>query len=560
LATLGLALLLDSPAGLAQSTASPPVLGQTPPASSGEETFPLELRRSPQFWDAAQDLTQTQLHLSDRIDRAISGTDPNAVRAAAGQILLHVRGLERFLKTQVPDPRSLCFPQFPQPARNPFSPSEQDVYCDLYGSIGDLENLLGLLNYRLGTLATVAEVRPLPLVSGEWVVTAAGIPEFQRGSLREAAPSLTRTAPVLPPVVSRPFDRPAKSALGDYQPPLDPAIAPLATAQSQLAQLNDRLGQLIARFPQGGSRNFVDPRPLSRPQVPSFSLTPEETSAEAAFLALPHTGLSRLLPASVYQENPQVVRNRLDPTARDRYPFPALVPGDAPQLPPLGATAKATPGMTDRSGTLSPGTRTLALGDQPFAAQLKLQTQPQGSGDVLELVTPDLDYGFIWDLGVVPLEQLTLDVLLNLPQDPDDDPEPAIPLTLTDLSTLTFFLTYTPPNTLGALQADRNRFLTGKQSAFGLPADLPLQAAMNLNHTYLLRSIQFQVPEALRAGRFQREGDRRYQSVLLDMPSQDLLLAVQPTQRHPDGSYTLRWRILGQFPNPEVVDLGQYVE
>lgn len=551
--------------GLAQNQVAASI-AQAPEAE--EEVFPLELRRSPLFWGEVQDLGQAQVNLSYRINQALRGTDPNLVRAAAGQTLIHLRQLERFLEAQVPRPASLCLPRpAPAPApTSPFSEGEARAYCQLYASIDDLESLLSLLNYRLGTLATVAEVRPLPLVSGEWVTTPGGIPQFVRGSLRDPAPALNAPAPTLPDPVARPFDRPAKSPLGDYFPPLDPAIAPLGSAQEVLARLDDRLsslGQSLARSGQTtgnplGAGAFIDPETARSALVAEpTTLTEADFQAQADFLALPWTGLSLLRPASFYQDKAIGVRNRLNPTRAEQYPFPALLETTTARPPQL---AYPQPFPADPVPSQPPSARLQAtralVGSDSFQPRLKLQVSDT---QTLQLVPEDLDYGFLLPLGEFPLEALSLDYLLQAPHDLDDDsPLPPLPL---DLSTLAFLFTYAPPDSLEALQADRNRFLTGKQQdRFGLAQILPMEAPLVVNQTYVLRSIQFQVPEALKAGRFLTDRDRRYRQLLLDMPSRDLILGVQPIAQHGDGSYTLRWRILGQFPHPEVLDLGEYVE
>jgi hypothetical protein len=62
-----------------------------------------------------------------------------------------------------------------------------------------------------------------------------------------------------------------------------------------------------------------------------------------------------------------------------------------------------------------------------------------------------------------------------------------------------FFLNYSPPNQLEALQIDRRRLLIGKEGAF------------------------------------------------------------QPVKQRFDGSYTVIWRLLNQFPDPKITDLEEYV-
>jgi hypothetical protein len=36
-------------------------------------------------------------------------------------------------------------------------------------------------------------------------------------------------------------------------------------------------------------------------------------------------------------------------------------------------------------------------------------------------------------------------------------------------------------------------------------------------------------------------------------------VAFRPVNRRPDGSYTVLWRVLNQFPDPQIEDLEKYV-
>jgi hypothetical protein len=72
--------------------------------------------------------------------------------------------------------------------------------------------------------------------------------------------------------------------------------------------------------------------------------------------------------------------------------------------------------------------------------------------------------------------------------------------------------------------------------------------------------VQFQIPELLRTRQFTVSGDRRYFAEATKIDSSDLLIAVRPIGCRDDGSYRLVWRILKQYPNPELESLWEYID
>mgnify|MGYP003340048455 CR=1 FL=1 len=57
---------------------------------------------------------------------------------------------------------------------------------------------------------------------------------------------------------------------------------------------------------------------------------------------------------------------------------------------------------------------------------------------------------------------------------------------------------------------------------------------------------------------FRISGDRRYMAEALEMGSSDVMLVLQPIDRRADGSYRVVWRMLRQFPAPQITDLREY--
>lgn len=499
---------------IAATTAS---LACSSPAFSQSEENPIPLDveiepgQSPTFWPAAQTLTQSQIHLLSRVEEAFATPDPNRVRATRGQIILYLGQIDRFLETQ-----ALQFPNFQAPnAQNCGTvfygtakvSAAQRLNCHLYGSLREWEALLPLLDSRLAMLATIADVRPLPLVTGESVMGLGGIPTLAKGSLREPAPSLTGPLPAVEPV-SPPLGRPVKSALGDYRPPLPPAVAPLGAGIGQLNRLESQ--QMKPLFPAAFA-DFVDRATLLAVRELPADQDPDLRDY-VDLLAEPHTGI-----ASIRREEAPPLTNPVANSLANR-----LAESASPFVPLLPPT------------------------EHGFQPTLKLEVATSTAReDHLAIVTPDLDYGFLVPLGDVPVGSVSPD-LNHLGLNPEVQD---------------FILNYQPPRNLEALQVDRRRFLTGKQAAFlPLRDPLPVSVPLQLQQTYLLRSLQFHIPPLLRTRQFTASGDRRYMAESTTIDSSDLLIAVRPIARRSDGSYRLVWKILREYPNPELENLWEYID
>ncbi|MDB9377096.1 hypothetical protein PN460_04385, partial [Nodularia sphaerocarpa CS-585A2] len=221
----------------------------------------------------------------------------------------------------------------------------------------------------------------------------------------------------------------------------------------------------------------------------TYGLSPQEPQIYAKFLELPRTGIFRVLQSSAFQRPLNILWNRLQPNVSERYPFPSL--GDA------------------KDG---------------FNPSLALQM----IGDRFQLVDQDVDYSFMVDVGDVPLEQL--DEKLQIVESP----------------TREFLLNYQPPKQLNALQVDKRRFLTGKDQNWQQNQVILANAEAKLNHTYVVRSLQFQLPDII------FNGQPISSDQLQQIPSSDIILAFRPVRRRADGSYTVLWRVLNQLPAPKI--------
>lgn len=500
---LGLSLTPLNPAlaqtlpPLEQSPGTGDSLTQDPRDS--ESGIPLDVERSVVFWRSAQGLTQRQDDLLDRVETAFTSSDPNRSRVARGQVILYLAEVERFLND--PGPTAPALGDRTACTRNLDRVRVMADYrwvCAVRQDLPHWEALLPLLDARLIALGTIASVEPLPLVSGEMVINPAGIPQEQRGQLRDPAPSITDFRPDRA-IVPLPLGRPYKSALGDYQAPLDPAIAPLEVGLGQVDRLKSSLRALWEIVPRQFQPPPSDPVPPSseaNPITPAEALTHPMATYET-WLTLPDTGLAVIrTPETTTSRGP---RNRLE-TIVDPFPPLPLSQGNTP--------------------------------DSGFVPRLPLQISPETPAQ-LTLATPDLDYGVVVAIGDVPLDHL----------------DPQLRQAPLREEHRRFLLTYQPPREVLPLQRDRRRILTGKQAAFHLRQPLQTRAPFTPDTTYLVRSIQFQLPQS------PITPTPRTLNPPAQIPAADLLLAVRPLFQRQDGSYLVIWRLLQPFPSPHLTTL-----
>ncbi len=123
-----------------------------------------------------------------------------------------------------------------------------------------------------------------------------------------------------------------------------------------------------------------------------------------------------------------------------------------------------------------------------------------------------------------------------------------------------FFFSYAPPSRIEELQVDRRRFLTGKLDNFAPEGLRSRGVPLVLNQTYLVRLVQFQLPAPLVNREVIPRRDRRYLDQILQTSSSDIVVALQPIERNNDGSYTMIWQLINQFPSPQVLDLANYLD
>jgi hypothetical protein len=456
------------------------------------------------FYTTASRLVQQQVDLIVRIEQALIEPDTNRIRSVRGQLIVQAKTVAGFVQSQYKSPESLCHPKADSAKNVPSFPDQlsepqAQIYCSLYGSSQELLKLAPVLDRLLSRRGELALVRQLPLVSGERQLDPVlAIAPVQRPHLGKPATPFSVWEPNLSTValptqeqstaVSSPFPqtigRTAKTAIANYIPPSQPAIAPPQEALSTLTAAKRLLTAAQLAFPP--ETKFTNPGETAAILDRfAYGLDPQEPQTYAKFLELPRTGIFRVLPSSAYQRPLNTLRNRLQPTVSERYPFPYL---------------------DDAQGRFN---FSLALGIV---------------GDSFGLIHQGVDYSFMIDVGDVPLEKL--DGRLKNVASP----------------TREFFLNYQPPKQLDALQVERRRFLTGKDQNWNQNQAILASATAKLNHTYVVRSLQFQLPEIILSGQPISPQE------ILQIPHSDIILAFRPVRRRSDGSYTVLWRVLHHLP------------
>nr|WP_306298964.1 hypothetical protein [Nostoc sp. T09] len=454
------------------------------------------------FYTSASHLVQQQINLIARIEQAIITPDANQMRSVLGQLTVHTKSVDAFLNRQSKSPKTLCTSRvdFTQnfPLAEQLTGSQIKIYCSLYTSNQELLKLSPILDRLLSRRGELALVRSLPLVTGERQSDPAlAIAPIQHPQLDKlATPFSTQEPNVLSPSLPI-IGRTAKTAIADYVSPIQPAIAAPPEALTTLASAKKFLSAAQVEFPL--KNQFTNPQETTAILDRfTYDIDPQEPQTYANFLKLPHTGIFRVLPNLAYQRPLNTLENRLLSGVSERYPFPLL---------------------GDPKGGFTP---TLAL---------------QLVGGRFGLGYQGVDYSFMVDLGDVPLNKL----------------EPK--LQIVARSTREFFLNYQPPKQLNELQVERRRFLTGKDQIWNLNQVILADAKAELNHTYLVRSLQFKLPDMILSGRALSPQERQSLGQIQQLGSSDILLAFRPVRRRSDGSYTILWRVLTQFPEPQIKDL-----
>ncbi|RUS96228.1 hypothetical protein DSM106972_087700 [Dulcicalothrix desertica PCC 7102] len=442
------------------------------------------------FYTATSKLVQEQINLIARIENAMNVKDPNRVRAVRGQILIQAASIEGFVKRLDPNYKNICASEL--------NSKEARIFCPLYASSQELLKLSPLLDRILSRRGESAMVRSLPLVSGErqsdpvMPMSPISRPDLGRIATPHATqePNLFNLAPQLV------IGSSTKKLVANYTQPIQGAIKIPQEAIKVLEAAQKHIEQAQLEF--GQEAKFHNPKQTAIALDRfAYDLDPQESQTYSKFLALPQTGIFRVLPHTVYHRPLNTLQNRLSKTVIERYPFPSLAEKD---------------GFTPN-----------------FALSLV--------GNNFHVLASGVDYSLMANLGNIPIEKL------------DANLENVNPLAKA-------FFTYQPPRQLNLLQQERRRLATNKQNNSGLLSSVPAQ----LNNTYLVRSFQFKLPSAIVSGKKLTPQERLSIDELLKISSSDTIVAFRPVRQRSDGSYTVLWRVLNRFTAPQIEDLEAYLK
>lgn len=107
------------------------------------------------YWIAAHNLTKEQVTLLDRLEQSTHKPESKRLRTLDGQILLYTSSVDRFLRSNYPEPALLCSPppEIGEIAGTDSATLEQvQVYCSLYRSTRELSTVRTRLNHQANLL------------------------------------------------------------------------------------------------------------------------------------------------------------------------------------------------------------------------------------------------------------------------------------------------------------------------------------------------------------------------------------------------------------------------
>jgi hypothetical protein len=455
------------------------------------------------FYTVAEKLVQEQINLLARIERSLAQPDPNRVRATNGQIFLQAKVIEAFAKRQNPNFRNTCSSALDTSINSNSSQtqvSQAQTYCSLYASSQELLKLSPVLDRILSRRGESALVRQLPLVSGERKPDPVlPMSPIEHPNLDQKATPFLIYEPNLPPSPAPIVGQPTKKPFVKYSRPMQGAIAIPQEAPAILETAEKYITLAKTGFPEGSK--FNNPRETAAALDKfAYDLDQQEPQTYGKFLALPKTGIFRVLPYLAYHRPLNQLENRLLKTVGERYPFPSL-----------------------------------AETKQGFAPNLALQLV----GERFQILSSGVDRNFMTDLGNIPIEKLDMNLKTVTP------------------GIREAFLNYQPPKQLNSLQVEQRQLIAGKN-----PDNHLVSAAVpvRLNHTYLVRSLQFQLPEAILTGKQLTPQERLQIDELLKIQSSDRIIAFRPVRQRSDGSYTILWRVVKELNPPQIDDLETYLK
>lgn len=450
------------------------------------------------FDAVSKKLVNRQVNLIHRIQKALSNPDPNKMRAVGGQLITHTIVVESFLKRQYPKPQALCNQSQNGDVSIDFIPPLSQTSSKIYCSLYHSTKELSKLTTILDRLLSRR---------GELAVV-------RKLPLVSGEKQSDLVLPMSP--VSRPN-------LGEPAIPyaiLEPSV------ESNASIIGKRKKRAIA--------NYVPPvQPAIKPPFEAIKILKNAEQFLAAAISV--------FPGENNFQNLKKIEAEFDRLVYDvnlpqkqTYRKLLLMPNTGifrvlphqAYLRPLNTIEnRSQKNLLDRYPF-----PVLGKSKANFTPNLPLQIV----NGKFQLLSQGVDYSFMTEIGDVPLEDLDAN------------------LETVDVKKRDIVFNYQPPSKLGELLIEKRKIITGKHKNSNIDA--------KLNNTYLVRNLQFQLPEIIAKNQILSRKQRRYIDQLLQMQSSDIIVAFKPVHRHSDGSYTVIWRVLQQLKDPQIEDLENYLK
>ena len=472
-------------------------------AAEGEsQSSPDSSQKSSQvesFDAVSKNLVNRQVNLIYRIQKALSNPDPNKMRAVGGQLITHTVVVESFLKRQYPKPQVLCNQKQSENASVGFIPPLSPSSSKIYCSLYHSTKELSKLTPILDRLLS------------------------RRGEL-----AVVRKLPLV-----------SGEKQSDLVLPMSPVSRPNlgkpATPYAILEpDVESNASLIIGKRKKRAIVNYVPPvQPAIKPPSEALKILKNAEQLLAA--------ATSVFPAENNFQNQKNIEAEFDHLVYDvdlqekqTYRKLLLMPNTGIfRVLPHQAYLRPLNTVENRSQKSVLDRYPFPVLGKPkgkFTPNLPLQIV----NGKFQLLSQGVDYSFMADIGDIPLENLDSN------------------LRTVDTQERNILVNYQPPSKLGELLIEKRKINTGKHKNLNVDA--------KLNNTYLVRNLQFQLPEIIAKNQIISGKQRRYIDQLLQMQSSDVIVAFRPVRHHSDGSYTVTWRILQQLKDPQIEDLEDYLK
>jgi hypothetical protein len=527
---------------------------------------PIDQPSSAEFLEKVELIVQNQVKLVEALFQASQTQDPAIVRKVRNQLVLHVSDVERLLRRYPYDgdcPNLVYVPESSLPSEvNTFLANRltdaavdafaklssgnltvSEAYCGLQQTRLELLPMFHRLAFRNLILQREGEaLEPVLLVDGsepyfdpfvDWYFQSERVPRdryyARLRSQRLPMLEIPETKPINKSAIAPHVVTSQKTAIGYTQPALF-TITPASVdeqsfiARSALLALRSPLRRepyvyrdtMQVYFQAIDAQDYKDF--LDNYAGTGFALLQPEPDDIYTFAVQSESYIPELLASAPTLPSGRKIDREAIATLSNPYhanPEDLFTPTQA---------LRFERGEFELAGTMRP------FNDSPLMLTL--------DGNKLIVNGYDLDYGFIQKLGDVPLDAIAADA--------GQLPETVNP------SLWSYFWRYQPPTLVNALKSQKRLFHTEKLSIGNTP--IVSQIPVELNQTYLLRSVAYDLPEEVTNPRLQISRNFPYLEVA---NSSDVLIALRPIRTR-NGSYTILWRILKRFPSPQIEDLEQY--